>query len=462
LIFTGEDPSSTTPVDVDPYKVTFFYIDDDGDKTMIAFDSDLEQAVRQFKQKGGLKIFAAVQSMQDLSNVHSTEAPTSRGSEAHASTQFTAAALLSSGKAPKELQEMVAAAAAAATAAAVIAVWEHVQPSTNATKTQASDAAPFSESYTTRDRFHTAPSIAAHFTRDRFHTAPSIAAHSDPYIYSANNTAAHSAPFIYSANHTRDRFRTAPIIAAHCNLNKAKEGDDDDDDETAASMPELTPFKNKETTCSQAGMADETTCDEEQAGSSEEQESDDQTAPSTAAHSAPFIYSARNSAAHSAPFIYSANNTRDRVRTAPIIAARINATKAQEGDDDDETTASMPELQQAGISDDETADSREYLGFHPDASPVKSSVPKEVDIASKGNKEPYFAIVTQAIDDMHLECDRTPSAEEIEEEIVKDKEGVDEDESSNSLEPGEEFEDDCSHDSWNVVPGHSDDAESRD
>jgi hypothetical protein len=449
LIFTGEDPSSTTEVDVDPYKVTFFYSDVDGDKTMIAFDSDLEQAVRQFKQKGGLKIFAAVQSMQDLLNAPTSQAP-------GASTQPTGAALLSPGKAPKELQEMVASVAAAAAAAAVIAVWEHVQPPTNATnarKEQASDSAPISKSCNTKDMFHAPPSTAAH---------------SDPFIYSANNTAAHSAPFIYSANNTRDRVRTAPIIITHCNLNKAQECDDDEDNETTASMPELIPLKNKESTYSQAGMADETTFDEEQAGSSDDQKSDNETAPSTTTHSDPFIYSAYNTGAHSAPFIYSANNTRGLFRTAPIIAARSNATKAQEGcdDDDDATDASMPALKQAGSSeeqesDDESADSREYLGVCPNyTSSVKSSVPQEVDIVSKGNEELYFAGVTQAIDDMHLECGLTPpTEEEIEKEIVNDTEGVDGDESVNSLEPGEDFEDDCSHDSWNVVSDHLDNAE---
>jgi hypothetical protein len=526
LIFTGEDPSSATEVDVDPYKITCFYTDVDGDKTMIAFDSDLEQAVRQFKVKGGLKIFANVQSVQDLPEAPPTEGPTSCGSFAQTLTQPTAATSFSPGKAPKELQEMVAAVAAAAAAAAVIAVWEHVEPSTNATNAQASNSVPVCESRNTGDRFRTAPT--------------STAAHSAPLIYSAKNTAAHSGPFIYSANNTRgDRFQAAPILAGG-------------DDETASIMPGLTPLKNHDTSCKQSEIFDETA----------------RTAPSTAAHSVPFIYGNNNTAAHSDPFIYSANNTRDRFHTAtiiahgddddetaasmpgltsaknhnttfkqaemsnetartasstatsahyvpfiysayntrgdrfctaPIIASRSNATKEKDGDD--ETAASMPELtalkdydstckqaemfdetareeEQVGNSeqqesDDESDDSLPPLVLR--ASPVKFSVPKEVDIMSKGDAEPSFASdaegsgeiadvlgaeVAQVIDNMYL-----TSVEDIKNQIVaeavKDKEGVDEDEDSLISEPGEDVEDDSSNDGWDVVVAvsdHSDDA----
>jgi hypothetical protein len=599
LIFTGEDPSNTTEVDVNPYKVTFFYTDVDGDKTMIAFDSDLEQAVRQFKQKGGLKIFANIKSVQDLPEAPPIDGLTSCGSFAQTSTHTTAAASLSPGKVPKELQEMVAAVAAAAAAAAVIAVWEHVEPPTNATKVQTSNYVPLNESRNTSDqickapsiaahsvpfiysanntaahsvpfiysanndrgdRFRTAPIIAARFhaakaqdgddetaasmpeltplkdyyttckqagmsgesaceeepaghsdqqesddesddymRRDQIRTTPSTAAHSVPFIYSAYNTAAHSAPFIYSANNTRgDRFRTTPIIAARFHAAKAQDGDD----ETATSMPELAPIKNYYTTCKQAGMSDETACEEEPAGHSDQQESDDESddymrrdqirmAPSTAAHSVPFICSANNTTAHSVPFIYSANNTRgDRFRTTPIIAARFHTTKEQDGDD--ETAASMPELaalkdyyttcKQAGMSS-ETACEEEQAGNSDQqesddympllvlrASPVKLPLPKEVDIVCMADAEPSFASdskgigetnavsraknFAQALDRMR-EFDRRESAEEIEKEIVveavKDKEGVDEDDNSLISEPEEDVEDDCSHDGWDVV-----------
>jgi hypothetical protein len=102
-------------------------------------------------------------------------------------------------------------------------------------------------------------------------------------------------------------------------------------------------------------------------------------------------------------------------------------------------------------------------------------VPKEVDIVRNGDAEPSFASdaegsgeiaavlgetldrVAQAIDDMHLEFDRTPSAEEIEIEIVAkcakkvNHEGWREEKSSNMSQPGEDDNDDCSQDSWNVV-----------
>jgi hypothetical protein len=551
FIFTGEDPSNTTEVDVDPYKVTFFYTDIDGDKTMIAFDSDLEQAVRQFKQKGGLKIFANVQSVQDLPEAPPTEGPTSCES-----TQTTAAASLSPNRMSKELQEMVAAVAAAAAAAAVTAVWE--EPSTNATKEHASDSVPSSENRNTGDWYCKAPSTAAHSvpfiysanntsahsapfiysanTRgDRFRTAPIIAArfntteeqdgdnetaasmpevapitavHSIPFIYSAANTAAHSAPFIYSANNTCDRFRTAPIIAARFDATKEQDGDD----EMAASMPELTPLKNYETTCKQAGMSDETACEKEQDGNSDQQESDTAahsipfiySATNSAAHPIPFIYSANDTAAHSAPFIYSANNTRDRFRTAPIIAARFNATNEQDGDD--ETAASMPgltplknnettckqakmsdetacEKEQAGNSDqqesEDTSDDsmprlvlRPSRSFYPTDLLVTSTVPKEMGIESKGDVLSSFASDVegraesnaQAIEIMHL-----TSVEDLKKEIVaeavKDEKSVDEDEDSLISQLGEDSEDDCSYDGWDVVVAvsdHSDDEESRD
>ncbi len=171
---------------------------------------------------------------------------------------------------------------------------------------------------------------------------------------------------------------------------------------------------------------------------------------------------------------------------------RFNATKAQECDDDDEITTSMPELEQAGNldeqeSDNETTDSREHLGLWPNASPVKSSVPKEVDIARNGDAETSFASdaegsgeiaavlgetldrVAQAIDDMHLEFDRrTPSVEKIDKEIVAEcakeasHEGWPEEQSSNIIQPRQDGKDDCSHDSWNIVSDDSSDAASSD
>ena len=102
-------------------------------------------------------------------------------------------------------------------------------------------------------------------------------------------------------------------------------------------------------------------------------------------------------------------------------------------------------------------------------------MPKEVDIARNGDAEPAFASdaessgdiaavlgetlerVAHAMDDIHLEFDRMSSAEEIEKEVVVkcakkvNHEGWCEEKSSNISQPGENDNDDFSHDSWNVV-----------
>jgi hypothetical protein len=67
LLSLGEDPSSTTQVDVDLYKVNFFYIDAQGEKGVIDSDSHLEGAIGQFNQKSlfKIKIFASVETKKD-------------------------------------------------------------------------------------------------------------------------------------------------------------------------------------------------------------------------------------------------------------------------------------------------------------------------------------------------------------------------------------------------------------
>jgi hypothetical protein len=166
-----------------------------------------------------------------------------------------------------------------------------------------------------------------------------------------------------------------------------------------------------------------------------------------------------------------------------------------ESESTEETT--REEEEQAGKSDeqdsgDETADfmprlaPRESQSYYPKVSPVKSSMPKEVDIVSKGNAKPNFASdaegsgeiaavlgetldrVAQAIDDMHLEFDRTPSAEEIKKEIFAEcakevnHEGWRDELDPSISQPRDDGKDDCSHDSWNLVPDDSSDAEPSD
>jgi hypothetical protein len=144
------------------------------------------------------------------------------------------------------------------------------------------------------------------------------------------------------------------------------------------------------------------------------------------------------------------------------------------------------EDEQATNSGEQESDDEGTDPCYPEASPVKSSVPMEVDIVSKGDAKPSFASdaqgsgeiaavlgetldrVAQAIDDMHLEFDRTPSAEEIEKEIFSEcakkvnHEGWREEKISKISQPGEDGKDDFSHDSWSVVSDDSSDAESSD
>jgi hypothetical protein len=111
----------------------------------------------------------------------------------------------------------------------------------------------------------------------------------------------------------------------------------------------------------------------------------------------------------------------------------------------------------------------------PTVSPIKYPVPKEVDIVSKGGTDTSFASdaegsgaiaavlgetldrVAQAIDDLNLDMDRTPSVEEekeiVVEAAVKDQKDVDEDDISNISRAAED--DDC--DSWNMVADDDDD-----
>jgi hypothetical protein len=70
LLMLGKDPTSTRHAglynQMRPYEITFFYNDVDGDKVMIASDSHLQFAIRQFKTKGvPVKIFASFQKKKD-------------------------------------------------------------------------------------------------------------------------------------------------------------------------------------------------------------------------------------------------------------------------------------------------------------------------------------------------------------------------------------------------------------
>jgi hypothetical protein len=213
--------------------------------------------------------------------------------------------------------------------------------------------------------------------------------------------------------------------------------------------PKFTPFKTTE----------ETACEEKQTGVADEQESD-------------------NESDDSMPRL----TPRAVPKVSPVKTAckGDEAGVADEQESDDERDDSMPRLL-GGSSDEKESDCDDtvpelvdgggHLHYHK-ASPVKSSVPKEVEIVSKGDADSSFASdaegsgeiaavlgetldrVARAIDDMHLEFDRTMEKElelvvekEIVVEVVKDKKGIDEDEGSNISQFAQD--DDC--DSWNMV-----------
>jgi hypothetical protein len=172
-----------------------------------------------------------------------------------------------------------------------------------------------------------------------------------------------------------------------------------------------------------------------------------------------------------------------------VVQSEEKAAQSDACEESKTTDETACEEEQAGSSDeeesdDETADStpplaarRELQTLFSKASPVKTSVPKEVDIVSKEGAEPSFASDAEGsgeiaavlgetldrfagdIDDFYLDLNHTPSAEETKKDIVV--EGTKE---VNHESWREELDgkDDCSHDSWNVVSDHSDNSESRD
>jgi hypothetical protein len=197
LLSLGEDPSSTTQVDVDTYKVAFVYTDVDGDKAMIASDSDLEEAILQFNKKGSVKVFASVEQNKDkkapsresattqtvhsaadstTQTVHSSSTASSSSSTTHtargsvmnfASSSANAAASRRSHKGPKPLQEVVES-FVNAIATAVITVADQIQPPPN-TATQANTTpadttpAPFIHGRHTCDGCLTTPIVGTRF-----------------------------------------------------------------------------------------------------------------------------------------------------------------------------------------------------------------------------------------------------------------------------------------------------------
>jgi hypothetical protein len=90
LLFLGEDPSSTTNVDIERYTVTLVYRDIRGDKSMIFSDPDLADAGRQFTKEGEVKIFASVEIKKDEQESPTLESAAESSIQADHSATFIA------------------------------------------------------------------------------------------------------------------------------------------------------------------------------------------------------------------------------------------------------------------------------------------------------------------------------------------------------------------------------------
>jgi hypothetical protein len=565
-LYLGEEDAQ---VDLALYKVTFFYTDSHGDKVSIESDSDIFSAAKQFTNSGGLKVFANVQNRQEKPQASPPEAPTSRGSTVETSTQSTAsvadlatqaacssaAALLSArmtttpeaGKVPKELQEIVTAVAAAAASAAVIAVWEHVQPSTNATKAQAFDYVPFIHGRRTRG---TAPFVGARFNatkkqeggdetfasmlqqryqqQQQQQAPPRVAAALAPKIQAPAPRFKMSDGYVRTYVSVEEAIRrslegakqvdavTQTLETVVQKEEKATQSracaesetteetscaeeqggnshEQESDDETTDSMPGLTPmgFKFFVPGVSPFKTAKETACEEGQAGVADDEELGETTdsmpgltqvgfkffvpgvSPFKTTKATACEEGQAGVAAEQESDVKSVDSMPGMIPGLPVKTAKETACEegpigvADEQESDDDISDSMPELATRAAddqeSDDESADSmpgvltRESKAFYAKASSAKSSVPKEVDIVSRGPELSFASDaegsgeiaavlgetldrVAQAIDDLNLDLGRTPSGEQMEKEI-------DEDENSNIG----QFTQDGDCDSWNMV-----------
>jgi hypothetical protein len=247
---------------------------------------------------------------------------------------------------------------------------------------------------------------------------------------------------------------SAPKISPKLTKETGVAHEEDSDDENVDSMPGMIPVLPVKTTKETAG-------DKEQAEVAHEEDSDDETTASM-------------------PGLIPVLPVKPTKETA---GDKEQAGVADKQESDDEIFGSMPELltreykvsdSMPGLatrvadeqeSDDESADStpgvvtRESKAFYAKASSAMSSVPKEVDIVSRGPELSFASDaegsgeiaavlgetldrVAQAIDDLNLDLDRTPSGEQMEKEIE-----IDEDENSNMGQLTQD--DDC--DSWNMV-----------
>jgi hypothetical protein len=407
----GEDPSSTTEVDVELYKVALVYTDIGGDKAIIASDTDLIDVGSQFNTKGEVKVFASVEiNMEDKDKVEA-----------------------------KNLTDLIA--------EGIHRYFEDAEKAEEKNREQ----------------------MRAEFIRR--------------YI----------APLqIEDANKAKEKKQEDLIVEASTRrcLEDVKKAEEQKQADAVTQNLEVAVHKKEKKDAQSETLEENETIDKtareekEQVGFSDEQESDDETADST-----PPLAALKENQEYQ--IFYSEASL---VKPLPL-PKEIEVFS----EDDESTDERNSEEEQVCISveeeiDDETADftpplvtREEYQMSCPTASPVKPPLPRELDIVSKVDAVTSVASdaegsgeiadilgetldrVAQAIDDMHSEFDRTASAEEIEIEfVVEDATMEVNDESWNEeLDPniselGENVKEDCSHDSWNVVSDHSDNAGPRD
>jgi hypothetical protein len=501
LLSLGEDPSrSTSDIIVDLYKVTFVYTDVDGDKAMISSDSDLEEALDQFKKKGSMKVFANVVNYKGEQEAPSRESASESSTQTfHSATDSTTQTLHSSAAAvssstatqtarssatafssssasprgPKQLQEVVDS-FVNAVATAVISVADQIHPPppfTAAITADTTTPALFIHGRHTCDGCLTTPIVGSRFhatnlpdydlcsqckhnykgseiqfdvveldrdrpSQERWQRRQAKLASGRPLRNAAWRHHRAQSNRIRRCGGGGDRGRFAPQYptqgppmdlavaeAIRRSLEDAKKAEEKKQADAVTQTLETAVQKEEKATQSEASdegeTVDETVCEE--AGISDEQGADEL-----------------------------------------LVKSNQEVEISDEQESDDETAASMPELAPSRIN--------HQYEMYIRASHANSLVPKVVQVIStdtdssfasdaEGSGEIAAVLgetldrVAAAIDEMHLEFDRTPATEQIEKEIlveaVKDKEGAEEGQSSHGSQASQDDLDDC--DSWNLV-----------
>jgi hypothetical protein len=487
MLTSGEDPSGTTQVDVDPYKITFFYIDLDEDKAMIASNFELTQAGRQFHEKGNVKIFASVKIEKDEEESSTLEwvdesstqtAHTTPGTHEMLTYIVKLALVGSGGKKGNNFKPTCVFVFAPATGFSYfVSTPDPMNSQLVLLYIYFPDDVVFRRiKYATNPgRFESMKKRAIWLFLGEEDAQVDVALYKVTFFYTdphGDKVSIESDSDIFTA---ANRF-TKGGLKVFANVQRMQEKD-------MAEVKNLADLINE-------GIH-RFFEDAEKAAENKRQQ-----------HQAEFIRRYVENAnkakekkqAATRRCLEDANKAEEQkladtvTQTLEIVVHKKEEKTAQSEtfEESESTDGTTSEEEQAGSSDEEknddkTADSthslaalREYQTFYSKASPVKHPLPKEVDIVSKGTVEPSFSSdaegsgeiaavlgetldrAAQVIDDMHLEFDRTASTEEIEKEIVVEDAKEVQDESwreeldSNMSESEEDGKDDYSHDSWNV------------